>query len=226
MPDSRPVFRRFLLPVLLALAAIAALAVDLPVGMRLRHWNAEASPLYNKDVHAYLGYFDIFEPFGHGLGVVIVLMVLHQLDPARRWAIPRVAACALAAGGAADLLKMVIIRSRPNDLPLDFGGSAWATFGHWLPMLSGQSGMQSFPSAHTATAAGFAAALIWLYPQGRLLFTLLAVLVGCQRIVCGAHFPSDVCAGAAAGCLAATFLLHVGRLPVWFDRWESRWRAK
>ncbi len=93
-------------------------------------------------------------------------------------------------------------------------------------MLSGQSGLQGFPSAHTATAAGFAAALIWLYPQGRLLFTVLAVLVGCQRIVSGAHFPSDVCFGAAAGCLAATFFLYVGRLPVWFDRLESRWRAK
>ena len=92
-------------------------------------------------------------------------------------------------------------------------------------MLSDQSGLQSFPSAHTATAAGLAAALIWLYPQGRLLFTLLAVLVGCQRIVSGAHFPSDVLVGAAAGCLVATFFLHVGRLPVWFDRWEAHWRS-
>ena len=126
----------------------------------------------------------------------------------------------------ANLLKMIIVRSRPNDVPLDFHGSVWATFGHWLPMFSGQSGLQSFPSAHTAAAAGLAAALIWLYPQGRLLFTLLAVLVGCQRIVSGAHFPSDVLIGAAAGCLAATFFLHVGRLPVWFDRWESRWRSR
>jgi membrane-associated phospholipid phosphatase len=211
---------------LLALAAIAAIGVDLRVSLKLRHWNDKANAEFNEDVHAYLGYFDIFEPFGHGLGVVLVLLMLHQLDPARRWAIPRVAACAAAAGGTADLLKMTIIRTRPNDLPLDFSGSVWATFGHWLPMLGGQSGLQSFPSAHTATAAGFAAALIWLYPQGRLLFTALAVLVGCQRIVSGAHFPSDVCAGAAAGCLAATFLLHVGRLPAWFDRWESRWRAK
>jgi membrane-associated phospholipid phosphatase len=227
MPNNCPVSRRFLLPLLLALAAIAAIAVDLPVGMRLRNWNAVASPQYNKAVHAYLGYFDIFEPFGHGLGVLLVLVVLHQLDPARRWAIPRVAACALAAGGAADMLKMLIIRTRPNDVPLDFHGSVWETFGRWLPpILSGQSGTQGFPSAHTATAVGLAAALIWLYPQGRWLFTLLAVLVGCQRIVSGAHFPSDVCAGAAAGCLAATLLLYVGRLPVWFDRWESRWRKK
>jgi membrane-associated phospholipid phosphatase len=226
MPDCRPVFRRFLLPLLLALAAVTAFSVDLPVAMRLRHWNAEASPQFNKDVHAYLGYFDNFEPLGHGLGVLFVLLALHQLDPARRWAIPRVAACALAGGGAADLLKMLIVRTRPNDLPLDFSGPVWATFKGWLPMLSGQSGSQGFPSAHTATAAGLAAALIWLYPQGRWLFTLLAVLVGCQRITSGAHFPSDVCAGAAAGLLAAMLLLYVGRAPGWFDHWESRWRGE
>ena len=214
------------MPLLLVLAGIAAFGADLPFSMRLRHWNDKSSAAYNENVHGYLGYFDIFEPFGHGLGVVLVLLVLHQLDPARRWAIPRVAVCALAAGGAADLLKMIILRTRPNDVALGFTGSVWETFRGWLPMGTGQSGLQSFPSAHTATAAGFAAALIWLYPQGRLLFTLLAVLVGCQRIVSGAHFPSDVCIGAAAGSLAATFFLYVGRLPAWFDRWESRWRAK
>jgi membrane-associated phospholipid phosphatase len=226
MPDRRPTARWFFVPLLLALAAVAALAVDLPVGMQLRRWNDRGSGEYSENIHAWLGYFDIFEPFGHGIGVVLVLITLHQLDRGRRWAIPRVAACALAAGGAADLLKMLVIRTRPNDVPLDFHGPVWETFRGWLPLLGGQSGMQGFPSAHTATAVGLAAGLIWLYPQGRLLFTLLAVLVGCQRIVAGAHFPSDVCAGAAAGCLAATFLLDVGRLPVWFDRWESRWRKE
>jgi membrane-associated phospholipid phosphatase len=226
MPESRPVFRRFLLPLLLAAAVGVAFTVDLPVSMTLRHWNDKASTEYSQTIHAYLGYFDIFEPFGHGIGVVLVLLVLHQLDPARRWAIPRVAACAVAAGAVANLLKLLIERSRPNNVPLDFHGSVWATFGNWLPGFSSQSGLQSFASAHTAAAAGLAAALIWLYPQGRLLFTTLVVLVGCQRIVSGAHFPSDVLAGAAAGCFVTTFLLYVGRLPMLLDRWESGWRAK
>jgi membrane-associated phospholipid phosphatase len=226
MPDSRPISRRFLLPAVLVLVAIASLGVDLPVAMQFRHWNDKSSPSYDRDVHDYLGYFDTFEPFGHGRGVVLVLLILHQLDRSRRWAIPRAAACALAAGAAANLLKMMIVRNRPNDIPLDFHGSVWATFGDWLPMFSGQSGSQSFPSAHTAAAAGLAAALIWLYPQGRWLFSLLVVLVACQRIVSGAHFPSDVLFGAAAGCLATAFFLYVGRLPVWFDGWETHWRAK
>jgi membrane-associated phospholipid phosphatase len=102
----------------------------------------------------------------------------------------------------------------------------WSTFGQWFSALGAGSPGQSFPSAHTATAVGFAAALTWLYPQGRLLFPLLAVLVGCQRIACGAHYLSDVLVGAAAGCLVAQFILAVGRLPVWFARWEDRWRPK
>jgi membrane-associated phospholipid phosphatase len=129
-----------------------------------------------------------------------------------------VLACAAAAGGTTDLLKLLIARIRPHDFSFD--GSVWATFQQFPG-----SGGQSFPSGHTATAAGLAAGLIWLYPQGRLLFSLLTVLVGCQRIVSGAHYPSDVLVGAAVGCFVAQFILYVGRLPVSFDRWEKRWRS-
>ena len=104
-------------------------------------------------------------------GWALVVLMLHQLDPGRRWAIPRVLACALAAGGAADLLKMTVMRCRPYDLPFPFPASVWNTFGDWWPILSGGSESQSFPSAHTATAVGLAAGLIWLYPRGRLVFT-------------------------------------------------------
>jgi membrane-associated phospholipid phosphatase len=130
----------------------------------------------------------------------------------------------LAAGGLADLLKMLVLRTRPYECALD--GTVWSTFGQWFPVLGIGSPGQSFPSAHTATAVGLAAALIWLYPQGRLLFSLLAALVGCQRIACGVHYLSDVLVGAAVGCLVAQLILQVGRLPVLFNRWESRWRVK
>lgn len=212
MLDNRPDYRRFLLPLALLLAAAAALAVDVPIAWAFRCWDK------SETISSYLGYFDVFEPFGHGLGVIIVLFILHQLDPSRRWAIPRVIACTLVAGGAADLLKMVIPRIRPNDF--NFDGPVWTTFEQFAG-----SGGQSFPSAHTATAAGLAAALIWLYPQGRLLFTVLTVLVGCQRVISGAHYPSDVLAGAALGCFMTLFVLHIGRLVPLFDRWEERWRA-
>jgi membrane-associated phospholipid phosphatase len=210
--------RGLLLPAVLLLAAAAALAVDIPVAQAFRGWSR------SRTIYGYLEYFDMFEMFGHGLGVAVLLVALHQLDPGRRWAIPRLLMCALAAGGLADLLKMFVLRIRPYECPLT--GTVWSTFGDWFPLLAGGSPGQSFPSAHTATAVGLAAALIWLYPRGRLLFSVLAVLVGCQRVVCGAHYLSDVLIGAAAGGLVAQFLLKLGLLPAWFDRWERPWRSK
>ena len=207
------------MPTAFVLAAAAALAVDVPIARTFRDWEQ-----LSQTTRDWLGSLDIFEKFGHGLGVAMVLIAIHQLDPRRRWAIPRVLACSMIAGGLADLLKMVVLRTRPYECALT--GTVWSTFGQWFSALGAGSPGQSFPSAHTATAVGLAAALTWLYPQGRLLFSLLAILVGCQRVTCGAHYLSDVLVGAAAGCVVAQFLLAVGRLPVWFARWEARWRPK
>jgi membrane-associated phospholipid phosphatase len=207
-----------ILPGVLLLAAAGALAVDVPIARAFRDWNL--SP----PIHSYLALVNRFEVFGHGLGVAVLLIAVYVLDPGRRWAIPRLIACAAGAGLAANLIKMLIFRTRPYGAALD--GPVWATFGQWFSAVSVGSVGQSFPSAHTATAIGFAAGLTWLYPRGRFLFYTLAVLVGCQRIVCGAHYLSDVLIGAAAGCLVALFVLHLGRLPAWFDRWESHWQTK
>lgn len=209
-------YRKFILPLVLAVAGMAALGVDVPVGdffHRMRH---------DAITRGYPAFLDMFELFGHGLGVLLILLVLHQLDRGRRWAIPRVLCCAFASGGAADLLKLLVIRFRPHNFPMP--NSVWDTFQHWFPLF-GESGQQSFPSAHTATAVGLAAGLIWLYPQGRYLFITLAVLVGCQRIACGAHYPSDVLIGAAVGCIVSSLFLNVGLLPGWMDRLEQRWRT-
>jgi undecaprenyl-diphosphatase len=204
-----------LLPVALVLAAAVALLVDVPIAQTMRDWRPSGA----------LGALDMFETFGHGLGVIVLVLALHQLDRRHRWAIPRVLACALGAGIVADLVKLLVLRTRPYDCPLD--GTVWSTFGQWLPGLYvGCSSGQSFPSAHTATAVGFAFALTWLYPQGRLLFPVLAILVGCQRIACGAHYPSDVLIGAVVGALTAHFLLKAGPLPRWFSAWEERWQTK
>ncbi len=129
MSDLTPYRRGVLLPAVFLLAAAAALLVDLPVAAalgQLKHdvATSEAARCWV----AYLGYLDPFELFGHGMGVVLIVLALHQLDPGRRWAIPRVLACALAAGVAADLLKMIIMRHRPYDPAFPLPGSVWSTF--------------------------------------------------------------------------------------------------
>ncbi len=219
MIENRRNYRGLILAAILLVAAAAVMPFDLDLARPFQTcWKSGL-----QGVAAYLGYLNVFEPFGHGLGIILVLVAIHQLDPARRWAIPRLAVCALAAGGVANLLKILVARTRPNDFAFD--GTVWTTFGNWLPLIHADSTRQSFASAHTAAAAGFACALVWLYPQGRVFFPFLAILVGCQRIVSGAHFPSDVLVGAAAGCFVVQFFLHVGLLPNWLDRLESHWRS-
>lgn len=209
-------YRKFILPLVFAIAGMAALGVDVQVADFFHRMRIDAA------TKGYPAYFDMFEPFGHGVGVLFIILVLHQLDCGSRWAIPRVFCCAFISGGAANLLKLMVVRFRPHNLPS--AESVWDTFQQWFPLMSGGSGQQSFPSAHTATAVGLAAGLIWLYPQGRFIFVTLAVLVGCQRIACGAHYPSDVLVGAAVGCIVSSLFLNVGLLPGWMDRLERRWR--
>jgi undecaprenyl-diphosphatase len=68
----------------------------------------------------------------------------------------------------------------------------------------------SFPSGHTAAAVGFTAAAAMVWPWAGAVCAVPTVLVACERVHTGAHYPSDVTAGAAVG-LAAAALTH--RLP-------------
>lgn len=165
--------------------------------------------------------FQSFEPFGHGVGVVCIVLAIHQLDVARRWALPRLVAVPALAGIAADLLKLLVIdRVRPRHWNLQ--GTVWDTFGGWLP-LNFTSSHQSFPSGHTATAVAFALVLGWLYPRGRIFFGVLATLVALQRVISGAHYCSDVLAGAAVGLALGALLTHHNGLTTGLDRLEARW---
>jgi undecaprenyl-diphosphatase len=62
---------------------------------------------------------------------------------------------------------------------------------------------QSFPSGHTTTVFALAAVLgflseRWFYPA-----LALAGVIGVSRVAVGAHYPSDVLAGAVVGLLGA-----------------------
>ena len=210
--------RVLLAPCGLALAAVAAFSVDLQISHAFRRWNEIAA------VHNVIENLNRLEPFGHGLGVLVIIVAAHQLDPARRWAIPRLFACVATSGLIANLIKVLVVRVRPNSFAFD--GSVWDTFGGWLPWISAGSCGESFPSGHTAAATALAGALIWLYPNGRVLFIALAALVGCQRVAFGSHYVSDVLFGAAVGCFSVSLFFHFGLLPQWFERLEARWRAK
>lgn len=188
-------------PVTFLLLAAAALTVDVPVARWAmgREYSRVVTELMN-----------LAEVFGHGVGVAVVLVTVYTLDPARRRNLPRAVLTVVAAGCGANLLKLLIARSRPRETDL-LHVESWQTFAGWLSWGHGGSGWQSFPSAHTATAVGLSLVLAWFYPQGRRLFALFAVAVGVQRVLCSAHYPSDALAGAAVGWFCAVAVL---RLPM------------
>lgn len=204
-----------LVPTLLVGAACAALAVDCPLSRWFVEQNCPGS---------LVRLFGIGEPFGNAFGVLMIALAIWTLDPARRWGIGRLLAMSLGAGLAADVVKMLIARVRPNNF--NFQGTVGDTFGQWLPFLGAGSIGQSFPSAHVATGVGVAVALAWLYPRGRWLFATLAVLVACQRIAAGAHYLSDTLCGAAIGWIVATAFLHNAWLAARFERLEIGYETR
>ncbi|MFI9254952.1 phosphatase PAP2 family protein [Streptomyces sp. NPDC053069] len=54
----------------------------------------------------------------------------------------------------------------------------------------------SFPSGHTAAAAAFTAAVWPAWPLAGMVCAVPAAAVAIERVQSGAHFPSDVAAGA------------------------------
>ncbi|HVX10630.1 MAG TPA: phosphatase PAP2 family protein [Pirellulales bacterium] len=190
-------------PVVLLLLAAAALAIDIPVAQ----WALGRN--YPRAVRELMS---LAEAWGHGVGVSIVLLTVYTLDPARRRDLPRAILTVAAAGCGANLVKLLIARTRPGATDL-LHVHTWETFVGWLPFGRSGSGFQSFPSAHTATAVGLALVLGWLYPRGRWLFGVFAVAVGIQRVFASAHYPSDVLAGAAVGWLCAWAILRLRRSP-------------
>jgi membrane-associated phospholipid phosphatase len=150
--------------------------------------------------------FALSEVFGHGTGAFLVILTVWVLDP-RGWRVAAwLAGATYGAGMGANVLKMLVERTRPNAVVGQIIG--WDTFQAWIPLWTAGRGGQSFPSGHMATAVGLAVGLATLYPRGRWLFAAFAVLAGCQRIESGAHFPSDVLWGAAVGLLVGTAVMQ------------------
>jgi membrane-associated phospholipid phosphatase len=183
--------------VVLSTLAGLALWIDLPVATWVRDqgFSGEWKRLIR-----------LSETFGWGGTALVIILTAAVLDP-RGWRIvPRLATSSLGAGLVADVVKLLLARLRPAAANLS--GMVQETFVAWLPTVNAKSlsrayghQLQSFPSAHAATAAGLAVGLAALYPRGRWLFFTFAVLAGLQRIDAQAHFTSDVLAGAALGCL-------------------------
>ena len=69
----------------------------------------------------------------------------------------------------------------------------------------------SFPSDHASAAFGIAFGVYFVDRRLGRLFLAIATLIGVGRIFVGAHYPSDVLAGAVVGALAAALVVFLCR---------------
>lgn len=114
----------------------------------------------------------------------------------------------LLAGVLAELCKGLARRQRPLVALDDQGSGGWFMFRWWWdgPLDWRNLG---FGSSHAAVAMGLALALCGLCPRlawARAMFLVLAAAVGFSRILCGAHFLSDVLMGLACAATAWAFV--------------------
>ncbi len=98
-------------------------------------------------------------------------------------------------GIAAQVIKHLVGRGRPR-LMEQYGA-------FHFDMFSLKATLASFPSGHTITAFAMAWTMALFLPRLRWPLYIVACLVGISRVVIGAHYPSDVLAGAAIGTISA-----------------------
>jgi membrane-associated phospholipid phosphatase len=188
------------------MAAVAALVSYLVLDSQVQITTASIG--FRGDVQEL---FDLIGSLGHGFFCLFVVVSIWFLDRRRRNAIVLIVASFLFAGGITSSIKSLIPRPRPAivaGVPVDTTNSIFD-----------KSQLQSFPSGHTTTAFALATALAMIYPHARGYFLGLAILVGLQRILTQAHYPSDVLMGATIGMLSAGLVANL------FARYNPKWIA-
>jgi membrane-associated phospholipid phosphatase len=124
-----------------------------------------------------------------------------RLWRSRAWA-GAYAFCACAGAGLLNnLLKVIAGRPRPKIFYRD--GQ------HSFDFFRFQADFLSFPSGHTAMAFAVATVATVLLPRHIAAYYLLAVMVGASRVLGGAHWVSDVIAGAFVGVAGALAMRHL-----------------
>lgn len=211
LPPSRPgapAGRRG--PSLVRWALVGAAAVVIVAGfLGLDRWFYEhvSLALETKDRYGDRDFYSLTKPFwtvcrfvfGNVLGALGLCAAVAILRPVR-WRTVLVA-WAIVAGVAltANVAQRAIGRLRPNRAE-----SHLAFTQPFAELLTRPR--VSFPSGEAATAFALACVLVHLVPRGQPGFYALATLTAGARLVNGAHYVSDVAAGALLGALLADVL--------------------
>ncbi len=196
--DRRPQNKRWwqsLTVATLILAPIAAVCVASYDG-NIVYWVAQRD--LPGDIEKAL---QLSEAFAHGSGVIAIFAALLLVDHTQRRRIVSMIGMVVIAMVLANWAKTLVSRSRPyNFEELAQMADTWFP----KPTREGwETGIRSFPSGHSATAAAMAFALSNLYPRGKYLFVVLAIVACFQRIASRSHYPTDVLAGIAIAAAVA-----------------------
>lgn len=205
-------------PPLLAVGVFAALIVALmPFDESLRRPLRAIGESVGGDIDRELR---LVEQFGGITSLVVVGVLILRLDPSKRARLWDLALAAGATGFISFLTKVAIGRPRPvlsgHDTILGTTNAIATTKSPeptytWELWESGVSQLWSMPSSHSSSAFALAAFLAMVYPRLRPFAYTLAVIVGLARIMHGAHWPTDVLAGALVGYWVSTVVVR-GRL--------------
>jgi len=168
------------------------------------------------------------QQYGGFGSLVLVALLVYLLDRQRAKRLYDLLLAVLIAGAGVNLMKMLIGRPRPRLAGFGDGPALYdhlsflGPFGEhpfgaevgvrhawefWAPI---SSDLHSMPSSHTAFAVVLSVFLWAAYPRLRGFAVVMPVVVGCCRVLFGAHYPSDVVVGAAAGFVLAYPAIHGG----------------
>ena len=132
------------------------------------------------------------------------------------------AACTgLLTGAAATVVRSLLGRTRPTAQAIQGFYGVWHD-SHWI---IGKYEFGSFPSGHTATVVGLAAAAWMINRRWGWVAIVYAVLVAWSRIAMGCHHFSDVIAASLLGIFGAQWVLkHLGpRLELATRKLDAAW---
>jgi membrane-associated phospholipid phosphatase len=147
-----------------------------------------------------------FKAFGEIVTVGAIITLIAIYDPRRRAIIIALLVAELLGNGIYSTVKSHTQRERPRSMLKHVADpNALQPAETWiaLEITENRQDARSFPSGHSASAFALAGVLMWYYRRAAALFWTLAVGCVLSRSIVGAHWPTDIVAGAMLGYLCA-----------------------
>lgn len=206
--------RRFPGPIALTVIAMAIIAgsflLDAPVERRILEWSGgHWSRLPGVAMLSRYGDW----PELMLLGALGVFLARHLRNVRWQRILLSAMIASTLAGMAVNASRLTTGRTRPR-----VAEQGWYGPRHDGKWLIGMADFNSFPSGHTATAVGFAGAILVAAPAWGIPAMIVAASIAAARMLLGAHHPSDITAATivalATAWLVWEFLGKRGRVDL------------